>query len=153
MYSKEQASKLKEAFWTTFGQYIAPHPSAEGIKVNWINYKTGIRHLHFKMQADHRSASVAIELSHPDPGIQELIFEQFQSFRNILASYLNEDWEWQLHTTDENYKIISRISKTLDGVSIFNEEDWPDMISFFKPRIIALDEFWNDASYSFELFR
>jgi hypothetical protein len=153
MYSKEQASKLKEAFWTTFGQYIAPHPSAEGIRVNWINYKTGIRHLHFKMQADHRSASVAIELSHPDPGIQELIFEQFQSFRNILASYLNEDWEWQLHTTDENYKIISRISKTLDGVSIFKEEDWPDMISFFKPRIIALDEFWNDASHSFELFR
>jgi hypothetical protein len=153
MYSKEQASKLKEAFWTTFGQYIAPQPSAEGIKVNWINYKTGIRHLHFKMQADHRSASVAIELSHPDPGIQELIFEQFQSFRNILASYLNEDWEWQLHTTDENYKIISRISKTLDGVSIFKEEDWPDMISFFKPRIIALDEFWNDASHSFELFR
>jgi hypothetical protein len=153
MYSKEQASKLKEAFWTTFGQYIAPHPSAEGIKVNWINYKTGIRHLHFKMQADHRSASVAIELSHPDQGIQELIFEQFQSFRNILASYLNEDWEWQLHTTDENYKIISRISKTLDGVSIFKEEDWPDMISFFKPRIIALDEFWNDASHSFELFR
>jgi uncharacterized protein DUF4268 len=153
MYSKEQTSKLKEAFWTTFGQYIAPQPSAEGLKINWINYKTGIRHLHFKMQADHRSASIAIELSHPDPGIQALIFEQFKSFINILASYLNEDWDWQLHTTDENDKTISRISKTLEDVSIFKQEDWPAMISFFKPRITALDEFWNDASHSFELFR
>lgn len=153
MYSKEQASKLKEAFWTTFGQYIAPHPSAEGLKVNWINYKTGIRHLHFKMQADHRSASIAIELSHPDPGMQELIFEQFSSFRKLLSSYLNEDWDWQLHVTDENYKTVSRISKTLEGVSIFKEEDWAAMISFFKPRIIALDEFWSDASHSFDLFR
>lgn len=153
MYSREQVSKLKEAFWTTFGQYIAPHPSAEGIKINWINYKTGIRHLHFKMQADNRSASIAIELSHPDQGIQELIFEQFKSFGKILSSYLSEDWNWELHVQDENYRVVSRISKTLEGVSIFREEDWPAMISFFKPRIIALDEFWNDASHSFDLFR
>jgi len=153
MYSKEQASKLKEAFWTTFGQYIAPHPSAEGQKINWINYKTGIRHLHFKMQADNRSASIAIEISHPDPGMQELIFEQFKSFRNILKEQLNEDWEWQLHATDENHRTVSRISKRLNEVSIFREEDWPALISFFKPRIIALDEFWSDANYSFGLFR
>ncbi|MET1055391.1 MAG: DUF4268 domain-containing protein [Pedobacter sp.] len=153
MYSKEQASKLKEAFWTKFGQYIAPHPSAEGLKINWINYKTGIRHLHFKMQADHRSASIAIELSHPDHGIQELIFEQFKSFAKILSSYLNEEWDWQLHSTDENYRTVTRIVKTLEGVSIFKESDWPEMISFFKPRIIALDEFWTDASQSFDLFR
>jgi hypothetical protein len=153
MYSKEQASKLKEAFWTTFGQYIAPHPSSEGLKINWINYKTGIRYLHFKMQADHRSAAIGIELSHPDPGIQELIFEQFGSFRKLLDAYLNEEWDWQLHTVDENYRTVSRISTTLEGVSIFKEGDWPAMISFFKPRIIALDEFWNDASHSFDLFR
>jgi hypothetical protein len=153
MYSKEHASKLKETFWTTFGQYITLHSSADGQKVNWINYKTDIRHVHFKMQADSQSASIAIELSHPDPGMQELVFEHFTSLKNILTSYLQEDWDWQLHTTDENCKTVSRICKTLNGVSIFKKEDWPALISFFKPRIIALDEFWNDASYSFDLFR
>jgi hypothetical protein len=153
MYSKEQASKLKEAFWTAFGQYISPHPSAEGQKINWINYRTGIKYLHFKMHADHRSAFIAVELSHPDTEIQELLFEQFKSFKNILNSYLNEDWEWQLHSTDENYKPVSRICKPLTGVSIFRQEDWPALISFFKPRIIALDEFWNDAQHHFDLFR
>lgn len=153
MYSKDEASKLKEAFWTAFGQYIALHPSAEGEKINWINYKTGIKHLNFKMIADNRSALIAIELSHPDAGVQELLFEQFSSFKNILKSYLNEDWEWYLHSTDENFKTVSRICKPLHGVSIFKQEDWPELISFFKPRIIALDEFWNDAQHSFDLFR
>jgi len=152
MYTKDEASKLKQSFWTVFGQYIAPQLSAEGQKINWINYRTGIRHLSFKMHADHRSAWIGIELSNPDPGLQELLFEQFTAFRTLLKASLDEDWEWQLHITDENYKTVSRIGKTLDGASIFKQEDWPALISFFKPRMIALDEFWNDARDSFELF-
>jgi len=153
LYSKDQASQLKQAFWTTFGQYIAPQTSAYGLKTNWINYKTGIKHLHFKMQADQRSAFIAIELSDPDPGMQELVYEQLLTFRKILKNCLHEEWEWQLHVQDENYKTVTRIVKTLPDVNIFKQEDWPKLISFFKPRIIALDEFWSDAQDSFDLFR
>lgn len=153
MYSKDEASKLKQAFWTAFGQYIAPQLSAEGLKVNWINYRTGIRHLNFKLYADNKLAYIAIELSNPDPGIQELLFEQFKEYRKILTGILEEEWDWELHVPDENYKIISRICKPLNEVSIFKESDWPKLISFFKPRIIALDAFWNDAQYGFELFK
>ncbi|TWJ00716.1 uncharacterized protein DUF4268 [Mucilaginibacter frigoritolerans] len=153
MYSKEEASQLKQAFWTTFGQYIAPQLSAEGLRVNWVNYKTGIKHVFFKMQADKRSASIAIELIHPDPGIQELFFEQFLEYKNILTSYQNEPWSWELHGRDEYGKTISRIFKQIDGVSIFNKSDWPELISFFKPRIIALDEFWSDAKYGFDALK
>ena len=152
MYTKDEASKLKQAFWTAFGQYIAPQLSAEGQKINWINYRTGIRHLSFKMQADNRSAFIAIELSHPDAGMRELLFEQFTAFSALLSASLNEEWEWQAEVTDENFKQVSRIVKSLDHVSIFKQGDWPALISFFKPRIIALDEFWNDARDSFELF-
>lgn len=153
MYSKDQASQIRQAFWTAFGQYIAPQLSADGLKTNWINYKTGIKHLNFKMQADNRSAYIAIEIAHPDAGIQELIFEQFKELKNVLHTSLNEEWEWQLHTHDENGKTISRIVKTMPAVSIFNRDHWPALISFFKPRIIALDEFWSVAQYSFELFK
>ena len=65
MYSKEQISKLKTQFWTNFGQYMKPVPGASGMPVNWINYKTGIRHIHFKMDADNTKAVIAIEISHP----------------------------------------------------------------------------------------
>lgn len=153
MYSKDEASQLKQAFWTTFGQYISPQLSAEGLKVNWVNYKTGIKYLYFRMEAGKRSAAIAIEISHPDPGIQELFFEQFLELKNMLHSALNEDWEWQLHEMTEDGKIISRIVRKLHNVSIFNKNDWPALISFFKPRIIALDEFWSDAKYAFDALK
>jgi len=150
LYSKDEASQLKQEFWTTFGQYIAPQLSVDGLRINWVNYKTGIKHLYFKMEAGKRSASIAIEIMHSDSGIQELFFEQFKELKNILRSSLSEDWEWQLHTTDENGKTISRIFKQINGISIYNKNDWPALISFFKPRIIALDEFWSDAKYAFD---
>ena len=150
MYSKDEASQLKQAFWTTFGQYIAPQLSAEGLKVNWVNYKTGIKHLYFKMDADKHTATIGIIITHPDIGIQELFFEQFKELKAMFSSYLNKDWIWALHDKDEYGKTISRIYLQLDNVSIYNRNDWPQLISFFKPRIIALDDFWSVAQYSFE---
>lgn len=105
------------------------------------------------MQADNRSAYIAIEIAHPDTGMQELIFEQFKELKTMLHTQLNEEWEWQLHVTDENHKTISRIRKVLPGTSISNKSDWPVLISFFKPRMIALDEFWSVGQYSFEVFK
>jgi hypothetical protein len=151
MYSKEQASQLRQAFWTAFGQYMGPVLSAEGLRTNWVNYKTGVKHIFFRMQADNKVAGISIEITHPDKELQQLFFEQFATYKNVLHSTLNEDWEWQLHTTDEYDKNISRIYKEITPVSIYQKEDWPQLISFFKPRIIALDEFWSDAKYAFEI--
>ncbi len=121
--------------------------------MNWVNYKTGIKHVYFRMQADKKTAEIAIEISHPDIGIQELFFEQFLEYKNILQATLGEIWDWELHIKEEHGKIVSKIFKQLSGVSIFNKNDWPQLISFFKPRIIALDEFWNDVKYGFDALK
>jgi hypothetical protein len=153
MYSKQEAAKLKEEFWTAFGQYMAPILSADGEKTNWINYKTGEKHIQFRMQADNKKASIAIELSHTDQGIQQLYFEQFMQLKNIFQSIVREEWLWAQHITNEHGKTISRIYNEIKGVSIFKREDWPGLISFFKPRIISLDEFWSNVKYSFEALK
>ena len=153
MYTKEQASQLRQAFWTAFGQYMTPVLSADGEKVAWLNYKTGEKGIYFKMQADNKKASIGIELTHSDAGIQQLYFEQWEQLKTLLHHTLQEEWTWKLHTHDENGKLVSRIYKELPAVSIFKKEDWPSLISFFKPRIIALDEFWSTAKYTFETLR
>jgi hypothetical protein len=153
MYTREQAALLRQAFWTAMGKYMAPQLSAEGTKANWLNYKTGFKHVYFRMQADNRKASVAIELTHPDPEIQEIFFEQFMELKEILHETLGEEWDWVLHTHDENGKVISRIYKEVSPVNVFSQEDWPALISFFKPRMIALDEFWSNARYTFDALR
>ncbi|QKJ30045.1 DUF4268 domain-containing protein [Mucilaginibacter mali] len=153
MFSKAEASQIRQEFWTTFGQYLRPILSADGEKVNWINYKTGIKYVYFRMEAENRLARIGIEITHYDTGIQELFYEQFAELKTMLHSYLNEEWQWQLHHTDMEGKTISRIYSELPNASIFNREDWPRLISFFKPRIIALDEFWSTAKYSFDALK
>ncbi len=101
------------------------------------------------MTAENNFAEIAIEISHADTGIQELFFEQFKELKLVLEDTLQEEWEWELHTID-NGRPVSKISKRLDKVSVYNRNDWPALISFFKPRIIALDKFWNITKYSFE---
>lgn len=153
MFSKEEASRSREEFWTAFGKYMRPVPSAEGEKINWVNYHTGLKDVYFRMDAGNRSATISITMEHRDPLMQELYFEQFQALRKILLTVLEENWEWQLHTPVQEGKVISRIYKTIPDVSVFSKDHWPEMISFFKPRIIALDAFWADAKYSFENLR
>ncbi|OKL38568.1 DUF4268 domain-containing protein [Pontibacter flavimaris] len=149
MYTREQASQIRQQFWTTFGQYLSPQLSADGWKVNWLNYKTGVKDVYFRMNADNKRGYIAIELTHPDTEMQELVFDQFLEHRTMLREALGEEWEWLLHTSDESGRVVSRIYKELAPVNVFSKDDWPSLISFLKPRIIALDAFWSDAKYSF----
>ena len=142
MYSKEQSSKLKAQFWTNFGQYMKPVPGASGLPVNWINYKTGIRHIHFKMDADNTKAIIAIEISHPHQDQRLQYYDQFLSLKNLLNSTTAFNWQWN-ETIETGYKTISSISQQLDAVNILNQADWPAIISFLKPRIMSLDAFWE----------
>jgi len=153
VYSREEIKQLKQLFWTKFGQFMALHTSADGDKVNWINYKTGIKHLYFKMDADNKVATVAIQWSQPDAGLRALMAEQFFQFKALLQDLLEEEWIWDMDGMYVNGKAISEIYTSLTGYSVFKETDWAELISFFKPRIIALDEFWSSAKYTFDIFK
>jgi hypothetical protein len=150
MYTKQQASLIRKKFWTSFGQYMRPLPGAGGESVNWLNYKTGIRHLYFRMDADNKQASVSIELKHPDTLLRQHYFQQLQQVKKILEQSTGEQWLWDAEQTDEDGNSISRIGIGLKNVNIFQESDWPAIISFLKPRIMALDEFWEQVKDGFE---
>lgn len=149
MYTREEASKIRAQFWTSFGQYMKPIPGASGLPVNWINYKTGIRHIRFKMDAADKSATIAIEIDHPHDEQRLLYYNQFLSLKKILENSTGFTWEWNetLHT---EHKTVSSISQHLEAVKVLNQKDWPVIISFLKPRIVALDAFWEFVKDGFE---
>jgi hypothetical protein len=149
MFTREEASRIREEFWTTFGKYMSPVPSSEGMKISWVNYHTGIKDVHFRMEANQRSAAIFISLEQRDAGVRELYFEQLLEFKTLLHAWLAEEWEWQGEVV-VNRKVISRVCKEIVNISVFNKEQWPELISFFKPRIMALDSFWENARYTFE---
>jgi hypothetical protein len=149
MYSRQEAAQLRASFWTSFGLYMAPVPSAEGLKTNWVNYKTGVKDLYFKMQAESGSARIAIVLTHADAARRQEFFQQLLQVKNLLRDAVKEEWQWEPQVQDENNKTVSRIYTCLTDIHIFRKEDWPAIISFFKPRIIALDAFWTEVKEGF----
>lgn len=148
MYTRQETSAIRKKFWTTFGQYMKPVPSADGSTMNWLNYKTGIKHIYFRMDAGNHFISVAIELQHPDAELRQLFYEQLLSLRKVLETFTGEAWDWQPRFINEEGRELSRVVSIREGVSIFQEADWPEMISFLKPRMIALDAFWEMAKES-----
>ena len=129
---------------------MKPIPNAEGRRINWPNYKTGVRNIYFRMKAERNFASIGIEIGHSDEELQELYFDQFIQFKKMLEATVGEEWSWNLHQENEFGQAVSRIEKILPAVNVMNEADWPEIISFLKPRIIALDEFWSNVKPGFE---
>ena len=151
MYSKQQASALRQAFYTAFGAYMSPVLSADDEPQNWINYKTGVKHIHIRMDTPNRGASIGIVLTDTDSLLRLQVFEQLQQLQGILNETTGfADWIWEPTTYNQTGQEISRIFVSLERASVLNKADWPELISFFKTRLIALDQFWRLVKFQFE---
>ena len=89
-----------------------------------------------------QKAVIAIEISCPKEEERLHYYNQFVSLKKLLASITTFNWQWN-ETFQSNHKTISSILKQIDNINILNQSDWPGIISFLKPHIIALDQFWN----------
>ncbi|HZY81931.1 MAG TPA: DUF4268 domain-containing protein [Cyclobacteriaceae bacterium] len=142
MFTRAESSRIRQEFWTTFGKYMSPIPSSEGHKINWVNYRTGIKDVHFRMETLEARATICISIEHKDAGIRELYFEQLEELKGMFEGVMEEEWEWK--------KEDGKVCKELKGVSVLNREDWGELIGFFKERMMRLDRFWVDGRMGFE---
>ncbi len=150
MYSRSETTAIKKAFWTAFGQYMKPVPGSESDSVNWVNYKTGIKDLYFRMDAGKAVATISIEMRNPGQAERQARYHQWLALRSLFEEFMQEKWDWQSEARDEQERAVARISVNLDGVSVFKRDDWPSIISFFKTRIVRFDRFWTSVKTSFE---
>jgi Domain of unknown function (DUF4268) len=150
MYTHEEAKEVKQKFWTSFGKYMLPVPPASGEKINWINYKTGVKGISFKLDADNTEAIVAIEFHYYDYNLQIELYNKFLQLKAHFEPITGNDWEYFEDHVSNSGKNVSVIIKKLPNIKIFRESDWPQIISFFKQNIIAIDQFWNEWKPAFE---
>jgi hypothetical protein len=148
MYKKQEAAAIRKKFWTIFGIYMKPIPSSWQEEVNWLNYKTGIKDVFFRLHADGKMARISIEITHKDPIIRKIYFDHFTAMKTMLHNILGEEWIWIEDTEDEVGKPLCAIFMEIIGVNVLNEKNWPEIIAFFKPRFIALDTFWGGVKDS-----
>lgn len=137
MFSKEEAKKLRQEFWTSFGKEY-PH--------KWLLYNTGLKEIQLKFTFERKYAQVSLDIISEDALITEYYFEKLESLKAILESdYLPEiifDSEYEL----PEGKIVARIYVHKDHVSIYNKKDWPRVKEFLYQKMIHLEDFFKDFS-------
>ncbi|MCB9234438.1 MAG: DUF4268 domain-containing protein [Bacteroidia bacterium] len=145
MFSKSEGAELRKLFWTAFGRYMTRHISLRGDKIKWLNYKTGVKDIYFRLDADTRRARVSIELHHRDPGVRNLFWEQFQELDGLLHSQTQAEWTWEDLFVTETGQEIARIYVETEGVNVYDQESWGSAFAFFEQYLIPLDELWSDV--------
>lgn len=149
MFGKEEFQELKKEFWDKLGSKLNRKKNPYGTKVPWMNYRTRINGLYFRMEADEHGARLCIDLQFKDEGVREVFFEQFEEFKSMLDSKL-ENLQWQNEFEHTNGLTISRISAELHDHNLKNKDHWPEMHQFLVRNFVALDAFWVEFSEVFE---
>ena len=147
MFSKHEAVGLRKSFWTAFGQYMKPVQSADGEQISWLNYRTGHPYVLIKTEAEDQTASVWMELTHPDSQERQRLLDLLRSLKDFFPEPEDHRWTWQQDVVDEKGRTRSRIIAEISGVHILKKDDWPEMISFLKSGLITLDQFWTTVRY------
>lgn len=135
MFSREESKKLRQEFWTSFGKEF-PH--------KWLLYNTKMREIQLKFSFTRKFAMVSLDIDDDDEMIRAYYFEKMQSLEKILKSeYLPEVVLDEFHELPKG-KIISRVYTKIDGVSIHNKKDWPEVKKFLATNMLQLEEFFSD---------
>ena len=133
MFSKEESTKIRQDFWTSFGKSFPR---------KWILYHTKIKELSFKFHFDTKKALVTMDI---EGNLQKRIqyYEKMQTLRSILEEYLpNIIYEDSFLL--ENGKEISRIYVEKQNVCIHNKNTWVETMEFLYTSMLLFEDFWQE---------
>lgn len=144
MFSKEEAKKIRQEFWITFGKRTALMPTENGQKKKWTLFKTGISDFSFKFESERKFARVCLDIESKDIEKRILYWNKMEGLKSVLEDAVPANLIWDDTFMLENGKEISRIYCQLDGVSLYNQKKWPEIFDFFVDNMLGLEQVFND---------
>ena len=135
MFSREESKRIREEFWTDFGQKFPR---------KWLLYNTKIKEVQLKFTFTTEFAQVSLDVSSSDDVIQEYYTEKFHSLESVLKSdYLPKASLEDDYLLPEG-KLVMRIFVQLDKVNIHNRNHWPEVFEFLYRNMDLLESFFED---------
>jgi len=135
MFSREESKRIREEFWTDFGQKFPR---------KWLLYNTKIKEVQLKFTFTTEFAQVSLDVSSSDDVIQEYYTEKFHSLVSVLKSdYLPKAILEDDYLLPEG-KLVMRIFVQLDKVNIHNRNHWPEVFEFLYRNMDLLESFFED---------
>lgn len=150
---KEHARRftVREEFWTQFieqmnekstlCQNVSPSKDA------WIGAALGISGISLNMVATGHYARAEIYMNRGDQKKNKETFDFFYAMKDQIEKDFGGPLIWA--RMDE--LVTSRIESQLDGVDIFNQEDWPKMTDFIIDSAIRLHKAFKEPMYKLKM--
>lgn len=144
MLSKQELKDRNTAFWNEFKSFMSGHRSSNGRKVNWLNYPTDVKYIFLRLEADKQGARIHFDIQAKDAGVREIMWEQMEELKKVLTDSMGEPGEWIFDCKSDSIASFCRITWEKSGVNFFREEDQTAIFEFFREKLIAFDEFYQN---------
>lgn len=145
MFSKEEKKLYNEKFWGTFKKSMQKYRSQNGKRINWLNYQTHVKYIFVRLEANEDFAAINFDIQPKDDEIRKIIWEQMIELKQVLSNSMNGDTGiWIEDEYNDSVGNFSRIKWQLDHVNYFREEDIHKIYSFFKEKLIGIDDFYSE---------
>ncbi|RTE52988.1 DUF4268 domain-containing protein [Arenibacter aquaticus] len=135
MFSKEEAKRLRQDFWVSFGKSFPR---------KWILYNTQIKDFAFKFHFDKKRAMVSIDIENQDLEKRMELWEKLLSLKSLLQEDYLPSAVFEDTVYLDNGKEISRISVSKENVSIHNKNTWQETMVFLRNNMEQLESFYKE---------
>jgi hypothetical protein len=150
MLSKIERQKLNTDFYTALGLMMQGSYSELSKKTRWTNYRTNVKDIFVRLDADNKGASFCLDFQQKDAEVRALFWEQLGELKKLLQSELGNNSIWHESFYKEDGSQISRVELRFDKGSLYDKSTWPEMLEFLKESLLAFDRFWTNC---FDIFK
>ena len=103
---------------------------------HWLTTGAGMSGLGFTFVITKKYAAVELGINKPNQEDNKKIYDALFDDKDNIEQNFGSQLSWQ--RLDD--KKMSRITCILDGLNVFNEEDWPEMQEFLVENMIKLSD-------------
>ena len=135
MFSKEDAKRIRQEFWTSFGK---EYPR------KWLLYNTKLKEVSLKFTFTTKIAQVSIDIDSEDELIKEYYYEKIWSLENILKTEFIPEIILDPKYEIDYGKFIGRAYIQIDNVCIHNKKTWETVYEFLYKNMNELELFFYE---------
>lgn len=105
-------------------------------KDHWLSAGgTNIRHARYSLLITKRYSGVQLEFARPNKEENKKLFDELLKYKTEIETNFGHPLNWE--RSDDT--ISSRIGFYLEGVNVFNQDDWEQMLEFIATNIIKFE--------------
>ena len=148
---KEHAQRhtVRKEFWTQFIEAMnQKSPLCQNISPGtdaWISIALGSSGITLNLVATRNSTRAEIYINRGDIEKNKEVFDYFYKSKEKIESAFGTPLVWERMED----RVTSRIKSQLDGVNVFNQEDWPKKNSFMIDAAIRMHKTFKEPVQAF----